>query len=59
VYPKQVQVDKNGKRSNVMKLNDGVAIKVDVPPKGKTHYIVDNEYYVQQFKRLLIKRKIK
>ncbi|WP_427898167.1 adenine-specific methyltransferase EcoRI family protein [Gardnerella pickettii] len=41
IYPKQVQIDKNGKRSQVTKLNDGAAIKVEVPPKGKTYYDVE------------------
>ena len=56
-YPSQVQVDKSGKKSNVSKLNDGVAIKVERPPSDNTYYIVDGEYYVQQYKRILIKRK--
>ena len=58
-YPKQVQVDKNGQRSNVTKLNDGVVIKVATPPIDRTYYIVNNECFVQPFKRLLIKRKKK
>lgn len=28
IYPKQIQIDKNGKRTTVGKLNDGAAIKV-------------------------------
>ena len=56
-YPVQVQVDKSGKKSNVSKLNDGVAIRVERPPTNQTYYIVDGKYYVQQYKRILIKRK--
>jgi len=56
-YPTQVQVDKNGKKSNVSKLNDGTAIKVETPPNNETYYIVDDKYYIQRFKRILIKRK--
>jgi hypothetical protein len=56
-YPMQIQVDKNGKRSNVSKLNDGVSIKVKKPPNNEIYYIVDNEYYIQQYKRILIKSK--
>ena len=56
-YEKQVQVDRSGKKSNVTKLNDGVAIKVDRPPEGRTYYVVDGEYYIQQYKRILIRRR--
>lgn len=56
-YPTQIQVDKNGKKSNVTKLNDGAAIKVPNPPIDKTYYIVDGEYYIQAFKRIFIKRR--
>lgn len=57
VYPRQTQVNKDGKRSIVTKLNDGPVLKVDVPPIGKTYYEVDGEYYVQLFARILIRRK--
>jgi len=55
-YDNQVQVDKSGKRINVTKLNDGVAIKVRYPPNDKTYYVVDGEYYIQQYKRIFIRR---
>lgn len=57
VYGQQIQVDKNGKRSNVTKLNDGPVLKVSSPPNGKTYYIVDGEYYVQAYARILIRNK--
>lgn len=57
VYGQQIQVDKNGKRSNVTKLNDGPVLKVSSPPIGKTYYIVDGEYYVQAYARILIRNK--
>lgn len=57
-YPKQIQVDPNGTRSEVSKLNDGAAIKRPTPPDGKTYYIVDGQYYTQTFPRLLIRRKV-
>lgn len=57
VYGQQIQVDKNGKRSTVTKLNDGPVIKVSSPPIGKTYYIVDDEYYVQAYARILIRNK--
>jgi hypothetical protein len=59
IYPNQIQIDKNGKRSNVSKLNDGGAIKVPTPPDDMTYYEVDNEYYVQSYKRIFIKKREK
>lgn len=55
-YPPQTQVSAGGAMSTVTKLNDGPAIKVDRPPTGKTYYIVDDEYYVQTYVRVLIRR---
>lgn len=57
VYPKQIQVNRQGKRSQVTKLNDGAVIKVAVPPEGKTYYIVEDDFYIQTYPRLLIKNK--
>lgn len=57
-YGEQIQIDKNGKRSRVTKLNDGAVLKVQVPPTGKTYYEVDEEFYIQTYPRILI-RKIK
>ena len=57
IYPNQIQIDKNGKRSNVTKLNDGAAIKVSTQPDEMTYYEVDNEYYVQSYKRIFIKHR--
>lgn len=57
IYPKQIQVNKQGKRSQVTKLNDGAVIKVAVPPEGKTYYIVEDDFYIQTYPRLLIKNK--
>lgn len=59
IYPNQIQVDKNGKRSTVSKLNDGSTIKLKKPPLGKTYYIVNGKYYTQCYARVLIKRKKK
>jgi hypothetical protein len=56
-YEIQVQVDKSGKKSNVTKLNDGAAIKVDRPPTDQTYYAVDGEYYIQQYKRIFIRHR--
>jgi hypothetical protein len=59
VYPKQRQVGKDGKETNVTKLNDGGAIKVSPRPTDTTYYLVDNEYYIQAFSRVFIRHKKK
>lgn len=57
VYPPQIQVSSNGRKSNVTKLNDGAVIKLDAPPHGQTYYMVENEYYTQLYARALIKHR--
>lgn len=57
IYPEQIQVSKNGKRSKVTKLNDGATIKIDTPIENQTYYIVDNKSYIQVYARALIKHK--
>lgn len=57
VYPQQVQIDPSGKRSLVTKLNDSAAIKVATPPKGKTYYEIDGEYFIKSYARILIRNK--
>ena len=56
-YPAQIQVDKRGKTSNVTKLNDVCALRVDQAPSGQTHYIVNKECFVAPYKRLFIRRR--
>lgn len=56
-YPTQIQVSANGSESEVSKLNDGAALKVAIPPSGKTYYKVGAEYFIQTYPRILIKRK--
>lgn len=58
IYQKQVQVDKNGKRSDVTKLNDGAVLEIP-EPISKTYYIVDGKFYMQLYSRILIKHKQK
>lgn len=57
IYPKQIQIDKNGKRTTVGKLNDGAAIKVSEPPKDKTYYDVDGELFIKTYARVLVRNK--
>lgn len=56
-YDMQTQVSKNGATSTVSKLNDGPALRLSVPPKDKTYYIVDGEYFIQAYARVLIRNK--
>jgi len=56
-YPRQVQVDKNEKRSNVTKLNDGAAIHVEKPPSDKPYYEVDGKKFIAVYPRVLIKHR--
>lgn len=57
VYPKQIQVDPNGRRSEVSKLNDSGAIELEAPLAGKTYYEVGDKLYRKLYARLLIRRK--
>lgn len=57
VYPKQLQIDKNGRKSTVTKLNDGAAIKIAKPLEDATCYSVDGEYFIQAYKRIFIRHK--
>lgn len=57
IYPKQIQIDKSGKRSQVTKLNDGAAIKTDCPPKDKTYYDVNGELFIKTYARIIIRNK--
>ncbi len=56
-YGDQIQVNKNGMRSKVSKLNDGAVLKMPSPPPGKTYYIVGGEVFIQTFPRILIRRR--
>jgi hypothetical protein len=56
-YPPQVQVGADGGRSNVTKLNDGAALKLESAPHGTTYYIVEGDHYVKVYARILIRRK--
>ncbi len=57
VYPEQVQIDANGMRKTVTKLNDGAVLKADEPPKGSTWYEVGGERFIQTYPRILIRRR--
>ena len=57
IYPKQIQVGKDGKKSEVTKLNDGAAIKVDNAPDDDTYYIVNDDLFIKAYCRLLIRRR--
>ena len=57
VYPEQIQVSKDGKRSKVSKLNDGATILLTDAPEAETYYIVGEEMYTQVYARVLIRKK--
>lgn len=57
IYDEQIQVDKNGKEQKVTKLNDGPVLEIMHPPIGKTYYKVDERLYLQNYARILIRRK--
>lgn len=56
-YGLQVQVNTNGKRSDVLKLNDGASIEVQQKPKSRTYYETDGKTYIQTYPRILIRAK--
>lgn len=56
-YPRQIQVDRTGKKSEVTKLNDAPSIKLDSKLMNGTYYIVDGEFFKATYARILIKRK--
>lgn len=56
-YPTQIQVNANGTKSEVSKLNDGAALRSATRPTGKTCYIVGGKYFTQTYPRILIRRK--
>ena len=56
-YPTQIQVDADGTKSEVSKLNDGAALRSPTRPTGKTYYIVSGKYFTQTYPRILIRRK--
>ncbi len=55
IYPEQIQVDRQGKKSKVTKLNDGAVLFHSKVPQNETYYIVDGEYYTQVYARVLIR----
>lgn len=57
IYPEQIQVSKDGKRSKVTKLNDGATIKLTEVPETETYYIVEDAMYTQVYARVLIRKK--
>ena len=59
IYPEQIQVSKTGQRTAVSKLNDGATIRQVSPEINGTYYIVDNNFYIQVYARVLIRHKFK
>jgi len=57
IYPNQTQVNVDGSKAIVSKLNDGATIKLDVPPRDKTYYVVGKDFFIQLYARIIIRRK--
>ena len=56
LYPRQIQVDRNGTRSEVTKLNDGPVLELSGPTPGETYYEVGGKCYTQVYARILIRK---
>lgn len=56
-YPHQIQVGADGCRNRVTALNSAAALKLDTAPHDKTYYIIDNNYYIALYPRVLIRRR--
>jgi hypothetical protein len=57
IYPEQIQVSKTGEKTVVSKLNDGATIRRESFEENSTHYIVNNNRYIQVYARVLIRHK--
>ena len=55
IYPEQIQIDRQGKKTKVTKLNDGAVLHHPQIPQNETYYIVDGKYYTQVYARVLIR----
>jgi predicted transcriptional regulator YdeE len=56
IYPKQIQVNKDGSKIEVTKLNDCASLEVPSKPKAKTYYVVDGKKYIAVYPRILIRK---
>lgn len=56
IYPQQTQHNKDGSKQNVMKLNDGAAIKIETGLKDKPYYKVNGALFSAIYPRILIKK---
>ena len=54
IYPEQIQIDRQGRKSKVTKLNDGAVLLHNKVPQNETYYVVDGEFYTQVYARVLI-----
>jgi len=59
IYPEQIQVSKTGEKTVVSKLNDGATIRRESFEENSTHYIVNNNRYIQVYARVLIRHKFR
>lgn len=57
IYPNQTQVNADGSKQIVSKLNDGATLKLDRPPRDKTYYVVGKDSFIQLYARIIIRRR--
>ena len=57
IYPKQIEVSRNGTRKRVTKLNDGATLKLESVPERETYYLVGDVPYTQVYARILIRHR--
>ena len=57
IYPDQIQIGKDGKKSKVTKLNDGPVLRLNEPPSEETYYMIDEKCFTQTYARVLIRHK--
>ena len=55
IYPEQIQIDRQGRKSKVTKLNDGAVLLHNKVPQNEIYYVVDGEFYTQVYARVLIR----
>ena len=56
IYPTQVQMSRNGKTSQVTKLNDGAVLVINEPTET-TYYKVGDQMLIQVYARILIRNR--
>lgn len=56
-YKRHIKANRKGIRSFGTTGNAGPMLRVATPPVGKTYYIIEDEFYIQKYARILIRNK--